>query len=238
MDRAELGASLNLRTELIPESNGNRSGRPIAPKFITIHNTANTSKGADADAHSRFVRNKGFYILKSGKKNHVSWHFTVDDGCVIKHLPVNERAIHAGKANGVSVAIEICMNKGIDQTEANWRAARLVAVLMHDLKIPLSNIKPHKHWTGKHCPSLLVGDFENFCNMCDAVFAAMPTSPAEAVPPNFEDVLLTEEIEAVSLNRDMAEQGMLVEDAIEDDPAEEHGAIAVEVEAFIEGEKQ
>jgi len=62
MDRQELGQLLNLKVEMIPGAL-NRSGRAIAPTFITVHNTSNTGAGADANAHSRFVREKGFYVL-------------------------------------------------------------------------------------------------------------------------------------------------------------------------------
>jgi N-acetylmuramoyl-L-alanine amidase CwlA len=41
-----------------------------------------------------------FYTLPSGKKNWVSWHFTVDDVEAVQHLPITERAIHAGAGNG------------------------------------------------------------------------------------------------------------------------------------------
>ncbi len=40
--RKKLGESLNLEIDLIPESNSNRSGIRITPRFITIHNTDNT----------------------------------------------------------------------------------------------------------------------------------------------------------------------------------------------------
>ena len=61
MNRQELGQSLNLIEELIAAGRPNRPGSPIAPRFVTIHNTSNTGSKADARAHSRFVRNTGFY---------------------------------------------------------------------------------------------------------------------------------------------------------------------------------
>ena len=124
MNRKELGQSLNLIEELVAVRRPNRSGTPMAPHSVTIHNTSNAGSNADARAHSRFVRNTGFYTLPSGKKNFVSWHYTVDDGCVIKQLPINERAIHAGAGNGASIGIEVCMHKEINQPAANDRAAR------------------------------------------------------------------------------------------------------------------
>lgn len=97
--------SINLKVELISDERPNRIGTSIKPKKITIHNTSNESPGADADAHSRFVRNRGYY-MHNGKKNWVSWHYSVDDRVAIRQLPNDEKALHAGRrANKKSIAI-------------------------------------------------------------------------------------------------------------------------------------
>lgn len=157
MTRTELGKLLNLSEELIPAGKRNRPGTKITPSFITIHNTDNAKPGADAVMHSKFVRTTGHYVDKKGKVHWVSWHYTVDDKRVIKHLPLRERAYHAGtKGNGASIAIEICMNKGIDQPAAFLRAARLVAALLYDHKLTEDSVVTHMKWTSKLCPSLLL----------------------------------------------------------------------------------
>lgn len=234
MSRRELGASLNLKVELIDSDKPNRSGRTISPDYITVHNTSNANAGANADAHSRFVRNKGFYTLASGKKNNVSWHYTVDDTQVIKHLPVNERAIHAGRGNGVSIAIEICMHAEIDQAAANLRASRLIAVLMHDLHIDKANVKPHKFWTGKNCPTLLLHEFDGFCSSCDNICQSL-VDLTEAIQPvgDPEPVDLTvtrDEMKSIKMTREMPEEAIQPEDPDEEN---EHEIISVELEAFI-----
>ena len=160
MTRSELGKSLNLEIDLIPAGRQNRPGTRIEPKYITIHGTSNTDPGADARAHGKFVKNTGFYWIgkePNRRKNWVSWHYTVDDTRVVKHLEVNEKGLHAGAGNAVSVAMEICMNSDGDQKAAIDRAARLTAILMFDLGIrDASKVKPHHHWTGKNCPSILM----------------------------------------------------------------------------------
>ncbi|WP_321342357.1 N-acetylmuramoyl-L-alanine amidase [uncultured Cohaesibacter sp.] len=233
--RAELGAMLNLRVDLIPATHPNRSGRNIAPRYITIHNTANSNPGANAAAHARFVRNTGYYLLASGKKNYVSWHYTVDDKEVIKHLPVNERAIHAGRGNGVSIAIEICMHADNDQSACDLRAQRLVAVLMHDLKIPASHVVPHKHWTNKNCPTLLLDNFSAFVAGAEAIRAAiMEVDPTIEGLPMPSDIVTESEIRA---SLDPAQQKEAQPDIPpEDDPEREHEWIAKAVEAFISEE--
>ena len=159
--RPEMGASLNLSEVMIAQGKRNRPGLLMRPKFITVHNTDNSKVGADADAHARFVTKKGYYT-RNGKKIWVSWHHTVDDGEVIKHLPIHEVAYHAGEsANTMSIAIEICMNSGIDHAKANDRAARLVAVLLHDLNSTVEKVRTHKSWTNKNCPSRLLSNADN-----------------------------------------------------------------------------
>jgi N-acetylmuramoyl-L-alanine amidase len=174
MTRETLLQQINLKEEMISLNRLNRPGVIIKPSKVTIHNTSNTDEGANATMHSKFVRNTGYYITKnptSGeeKKNWVSWHFTVDDKMAIKHLPLNEKAFHAGtNANETSVAIEICMYKGISQEEANERAARLTALLCFDLLIPLGNIVTHNYWTGKNCPELLLTTWKPFLDRIDS----------------------------------------------------------------------
>jgi N-acetylmuramoyl-L-alanine amidase CwlA len=148
--------SLNLSVELIGEGRPNRPGDAIRPTHITIHNTDNPNPGADAKAHSRFVRNTGFYLDNNGNRNDVSWHFTVDDAVAIQQLPMDELGYHAKRGNGKSVGIEVCMHRGIDQARANERASLLVAALMKELAVPIERVVTHKHWTGKACPSRLL----------------------------------------------------------------------------------
>jgi N-acetylmuramoyl-L-alanine amidase CwlA len=173
---------LNLSVELISPGRQNRRGVPLTPVFVTIHNTSNVQPGANAAAHSRFVRNTGFYTLPSGKKNWVSWHFTVDDKQAIQHLPTDERGIHAGAGNGKSLAIEVCMHRGIDQVKANDRAALLTAALLHDLKLTSSAVRTHKSWTGKDCPALLLKDWNGFIAKVDAGLAKLASVPNRLIP--------------------------------------------------------
>lgn len=160
MTRDELQASLNLTQDFIPVGRPNRPGTKIKPTFLTIHNTDNTTKGADAKAHASFASKTGYYKTKSGKIQWVSWHFTVDDRQIVQHLPLDEAGWHAGKAgNAKSIGIEICMNAGIDQAAAFRRASELVALLLWDTDgatLDLGRVVPHFHWTKKKCPQLLL----------------------------------------------------------------------------------
>ena len=230
MIRQELGQSLNLGVELIPEGRKNRSGGSINPQFITIHNTSNTNSGADASAHSRFVRNTGHYILSDGRKRWVSWHYTVDDGEIIKHLPINERAYHAGSGNSKSIAIEICMNSGIDQAKANERAVRLVTALLHDLKLPLTNIVPHRHWTGKNCPILILPQWNSFVDQCGSFLASIETDPSESDEPNTV-LLQAEEAASIKAAVQREQSGIEEQPDDEDNNDMDHTAIVEAMES-------
>lgn len=156
MRRKDFGRTLNLESSYIPIGRRNRPRGTNALTSVTIHNTDNTNAGANARQHAKFLEKVGYH---SGGI-WVSWHYTVDDKRVVKHLPIDEQSYHAhADANASSAAIEICMYSGIDQEAAFDRAARLVAVLLYDIKSlgrTTDNVFPHQHWTGKRCPRLLL----------------------------------------------------------------------------------
>ena len=128
-----------------------RPGKAMSPKFITIHNTANTGKGAGARSHASYM------TVNGGQNKSVSYHYVVDDSEIIRLIPDTEIAWHAGDgAKGVgnlqSLAIEICENPESDLRKATDNAAELTARLMSDWKIPIANVVQHNHWSGKNCP--------------------------------------------------------------------------------------
>jgi N-acetylmuramoyl-L-alanine amidase len=139
----------DLIKEFIAPDRPNRPGTNINVRSITIHNTSNAGRGQTPS------RIRGSCARRASTCTWVSWHFTVDDGAAIQHLPINEKAFHAGPANGTSIGIEICMHQGIDQQAANERAAQLVATLLRDLDLSVDSVPTHESWTGKECPTLL-----------------------------------------------------------------------------------
>ena len=171
--------ALNISEDIIPAGRFNRPGERIRPEKVTIHNTANASAGADARMHARFVKNPS---------TRVSWHFTVDDKRCIKHLPTNEKGFHAGTGAGnrLSIGIEICENKGIDRRAADERAALLAAVMLFSLKLKGADLVPHRHWSGKHCPHLLLdspGGFDKFRRRVAELLGELTAdTPAPSIP--------------------------------------------------------
>lgn len=146
--------------QLLPMGAKNKPGRSMTPKYITMHNTGNTSRGADAKAHASYLSSGA-----SGQK--VSWHYTVDDEVIYQHLSDTEQGWHAadgrGPGNSQSIGIEVCMFEGIDQARAEANAAVLVAQLMHRHGIPLANVTTHQHWyPNKYCPALILPHWDKF----------------------------------------------------------------------------
>lgn len=138
---------MDIIKEILPSTRHNRPGTKMIPTSITVHNTGNKSKGADALLHSSYIKNTD---------GSVSWHFTVDDQRIIQHIPIDEIAWHAGckEGNSTSIGIEICMHEGIDMEKAEEKATWLIAHLMKETGV--TEIKKHQDWTGKYCPAVIL----------------------------------------------------------------------------------
>ena len=154
-----------------PGKHARKRTRPLKPAFITIHSTANTARGANAERHAQAQRN-GALKSTHNSLGYLSWHYTVDQSSVYQSLPDNEQGQHAdyeGQGNRESFGIEMCVNKGNSGPQTIDRTAKLVALLMKRHSIPLSKIVPHQQWKRirfddgkdlgyKACPGLLLED--------------------------------------------------------------------------------
>lgn len=118
--------------------------------FITIHETGNTSKGANAQAHANLIDN-GWGA---------TWHYTVDDKEIIQSFPDDVQCWHAGDNTGngnmQSIGIEICVNSDGNYLKAVENAIELVKILRQRHKhIKIDHVVQHNHWSGKNCPERL-----------------------------------------------------------------------------------
>ncbi|MED3507980.1 N-acetylmuramoyl-L-alanine amidase [Bacillus velezensis] len=157
--------------DFIPVGHHNRPGYAMNPVYITVHNTANTAKGANAAMHARYEKNP---------ETPTSWHFTVDEKEIYQHLPLNENGWHAGDGNRgtgnrKSIGIEICENSDGDFEKAVANAQWLIKKLMKEQGISLANVVPHQHWSGKYCPRKLLDRWDSF----KAGISGAPSSPAK-----------------------------------------------------------
>ncbi len=164
--------SVPIIVDLVPKSK--RPGYAMKPDYLTIHQTGNTSPGADAKMHNRYVHNNA---------PNPSWHFTVDDKEIYQHLPLTENGWHAsdgtnGTGNRKSISIEICVNRdgNLAQAEANaaWLAAKLIKEV-NTLKPFPACMKQHYDWSKKNCPAQIRGRKNGWANFLAAVEAHLKT---------------------------------------------------------------
>ncbi|MER1275456.1 N-acetylmuramoyl-L-alanine amidase [Bacillus velezensis] len=162
---------VKITRDFIPVGHNNRPGYAMNPAYITVHNTANTARGANAAMHARYEKNP---------ETPTSWHFTVDEKEIYQHLPLNENGWHAGDGNSgtgnrKSIGIEICENSDGDFEKAVANAQWLIKKLMKEHGISLANVVPHQHWSGKYCPRKLLDRWSSF----KAGISGASSSPAK-----------------------------------------------------------
>ncbi len=137
--------------DIIKEGRINRPGAKNSCTSITVHETANKNKGADALAHAKYIKTLN---------ERTSWHYTVDDKSVYQHLPDGEKSYHtsSARANESSIAIELCVNSDGDFEKTKENATQLIRELMKKHNIPPECIYTHHDWTGKNCPTKLLSE--------------------------------------------------------------------------------
>lgn len=119
-------------------------------EYIIIHQTGNTSKGANAQAHAN--------IQSKGNTRAASWHESIDDKEVIQSFEHTAKCWHAGdgrngKGNGKGIGLELCINSDGDYKQTIENGAERTAQLMKKYSIPLSRVLRHKDCSGKNCPA-------------------------------------------------------------------------------------
>lgn len=167
---------VSIRKSIIPKTNRNYQNVQLNPGnlWITIHETGNTSPGADA-------RGEESFMWSGGGPETVSYHLTVDHREAIQLLPLNIIGWHAGDGADnrnidigayASIAIEVCVgdnNAHKEQTRKNL-IELLVAILTGDSRFEwagvdyrrfsVDRIAPHKKWSSysKDCPHFMLAD--------------------------------------------------------------------------------
>ena len=130
----------------------NRTPRTQKPVYIVIHDTGNTGKGANANAH--------FNYFNGGNRN-ASADFFVDDTQI---LQVNDYTQyytwHCGDGKGKygitnrnSVGIEICVNSDSNYDVAFCKTVELTKYLMKELNIDIDHVVRHYDASHKNCPA-------------------------------------------------------------------------------------
>ncbi|WP_443136937.1 peptidoglycan recognition protein family protein [Lysinibacillus sp. C5.1] len=124
----------------------------MAPRYITVHNTAN-----DASAGNEIK-----YMITNN--NQVSYHVAVDDKEVIQAILFNRNAWHCGDGQGngnrKSIGIEICYSKsgGARYAAAEENAVQYIAKILKEFGWGIERVKKHQDWNGKYCPHRLLSE--------------------------------------------------------------------------------
>lgn len=123
-------------------------------KYIVIHDTANTSRGADAETHARYYQNND---------RKVSANYTVDQDSVQYNVSASQTAHHCGDGGGKygitnsnSIGIEMCINSDGDYNKTYNNAVLLVKKLMTTYGIPADRVVMHRDASGKNCSAALI----------------------------------------------------------------------------------
>ena len=127
------------------------------PRFIVVHETDNTDKGADALRHAKALANGNLST---------SVHYFVDDKRAVQVLDHKHGAWAVGKSYGTpivpgvnnynSINIEICVNSDGNYTKARANCIELVKYLMRQTGIPHNKVIRHYDAKRKTCPRKMV----------------------------------------------------------------------------------
>ena len=207
---------------LIPVGQRNRPAIQLVPEWITVHDTANQSIGADAVAHDSYLQSADAMNIP------VSWHFTVDDVRIVQHIPLYEVAWHAGDGhdgpgNRKSISIEICENADGDRAKAEQHAIHLIAQLLRDYDLGIDSVVPHKNWTGKNCPHLILPRWDSFIAQIQECLDSCPPLGYEFVTGDATTVTHTTE-----------EQPLYNQAFVSDQDFEDYGSMSLDdIRAFL-----
>lgn len=140
-------------------------------RAIVAHWTANTDKGADAQANRNYFNNGS--PGPKGAVRAASAHYCVDDHSIIQCLPDHEVGFHVGAKsylpagvdlirgtsltpNHFTVGFEMCVNKDGDWVKTYDNSARLAAWLLLKHGLGVDQLLRHHDITGKDCPKMML----------------------------------------------------------------------------------
>lgn len=126
-----------------------RKGNSI--KYLVIHDTGNTNKGAGALAHRNYVENNA---------RGASAHYFIDDKVIVQYVgdSLSAGSVGDGKGkygitNANSLSIEMCINSDADYAKTYKNTVELTKNLMKKFNIPIDRVIRHYDASRKSCPN-------------------------------------------------------------------------------------
>lgn len=140
---------VNIEKRIVPLSNRRAIYSGINQKrTLTVHQTGNTAKGANADMHA-WLQHRGYA--------RASWHIQSDDHRIIQSFPFSAQTWHAGDGRGNgnlhSISWEICINRDGDYLKSLQVAAEGIAQVLKDERLTVNDLRQHHDWSRKNCPA-------------------------------------------------------------------------------------
>lgn len=129
-------------------------GNPV--DYVIIHQTGNTNKGADAQAHANIQTNLN--------PRQASWHESVDDKQAVQSFPDDVKCWAAGDGHGSGntrgYQIEICINSDGDYEQAVKNGAERARIKLKEHGLGIGRLKQHADFANKNCPEQLRGNHD------------------------------------------------------------------------------
>lgn len=142
---------MKINEKLVKYNFSSRKGEKI--KYITVHDTGNPNKGADAEAH---------FKLHDRADRGASAHYFVDDKQILRIIRDDDKSWHCGDGHGKygitnenSIGIEMCINIDGDFSITLDKTIELTAYLMKKYNIPIKNVVRHYDASRKVCPNIM-----------------------------------------------------------------------------------
>jgi len=160
-------------TQIRPGTGKTGERMPGGAKYIVIHDTGMAPYIYDGAHLNEYIHKQASTI--GGRC--ASWHFSCGADNIYQHVPTTDQAWHAGDGscaygtnhynemykascigggNKNGIGVETCINVGSDYIFTLKRAAKLVAQLLIDNNLLLSDIKRHIDFSGKECPDIIL----------------------------------------------------------------------------------
>ncbi|AID45417.1 N-acetylmuramoyl-L-alanine amidase [Candidatus Arthromitus sp. SFB-mouse-NL] len=139
---------IKINEKLVKYNFSSRKGEKI--KYITVHDTGNPDRGADAEAH---------FKLHDRADRGASAHYFVDDKQILRIIRDDDKSWHCGDGKGKygitnenSIGIEMCINSDGDFNKTYQNTLDLVKYLMNKYNISIDKVVRHYDASRKSCP--------------------------------------------------------------------------------------